>query len=42
MKELNEIELTKVSGGKLSPISLGEGTDPKPEEPRDGGATYTW
>ena len=42
MKELNLVELAKVAGGKLSPISLGEGTDPKPEEPRDDGATGGW
>ena len=41
-KELTESEEEKVTGGKLSPISLGEGTNPKPEEPHDGGATGGW
>ena len=42
MKELNFVELEIVAGGRISPISLGEGTDPKPEEPRDDGATGGW
>ena len=39
---LTEAERKKVVCGRISPISLGEGTDPKPEEPRDGGATGGW
>ena len=45
-KDINETELEKVSGGHI-PIFNPGGPDPeyyKPEdqEPKDGGATYTW
>ena len=43
MKALNEMEVAKVAGGKISPICPGgEGMEQKPEEPRDGGATGGW
>ena len=44
MKMLRDVELDKISGGLSSPFTLGpayEPTTPK-EEPREGGATYTW
>ncbi|MBO7670284.1 MAG: hypothetical protein J6S60_06800 [Oscillospiraceae bacterium] len=45
-KKLQKSEEEKVSGGRYSIVSPGEGTPPSetPEnnEPHDGGATYTW
>ena len=45
MKELNLVELAKVAGGILPLLNPGLVTtppEPKNDEPRDGGATYTW
>ena len=47
MKKLSIEELEKVSGSGQFPgfPGVGFGSDPKPknnDEPKDGGATYTW